>query len=192
MRGRPWDITDLIERWDAGDRAALDQIFDELFYDLRVVARGIFIQRAGRPGHTLQPTALVNEAFIRIEQANRGRIPNSAAFRAYVARTMARILAEHYRRKSSPKHGGLMIRVPLEAANQAAGEAPEINAVQAFDLLERLSKLDPRAARVQYLRIYLGMTITEIAGLLGVSESTVKRNLKTAIAWMRAELSAAK
>jgi RNA polymerase sigma factor (TIGR02999 family) len=188
LASRPWEITDLIERWDTGDRAALDEIFEKLFDKLLSETRKIFHRRASRRGHTLQPTALVNEAFMKIANANRSSIPNSAAFRAYYFQTVARLLAEHHRRKMTEKRGGLFIRVPLDVADHAAVECSEINAVQAFELLERLSTFSPDGSEAVAMRTYLGLTIAEISEVQGVSESTVKRNLKLVNAWLRAEL----
>ncbi len=143
-----------------------------------------------RAAHTLQPTALVHEAYLRLQQQH-NRFHNRQHFLALAARAMRRVLVDHARRKVADKRGGEAIRVTLSGFEEAQGVVVEID-VDPIDLdraLERLAKLDERQVRVVELRFFAGATVNEAALALGVSAATVEREWRMARAWLRRALS---
>jgi RNA polymerase sigma factor (TIGR02999 family) len=142
--------------------------------------------RGERPGHSLQPTALVNEAYMRLSDYKRMRWQNRAHFFAISAQLMRRILVEHARRRNLKRGGGVQ-RVSLEDAAVYSGEGTT-DLVALDDALNALSRLDARKAQVVEMRFFGGLSMEEIAEVLGVSEVTVRRDWSTARAWLYREL----
>jgi RNA polymerase sigma factor (TIGR02999 family) len=187
-------VTDTFLRWRSGDASALDDLLPRVYDELRSLADAYM--RRERAGHTLQPTALVHEAFLRLLRLPPGSVQNRVHFFALAAQAMRRILADHARRHRAAKRGGNAVRVPLELIEGGAGPYPraagaEAAEVAADDLdaaLEDLAKLDARQARVVELRFFGGLSIEETAEVLGVSPATVKRDWLVARAWLHREL----
>lgn len=183
----PAGITDLLHRWQSGDGSALDQLIPLVFRELRRLA-GSYLARENR-GHTLQPTALVHELYLRLNDRRTVAWNNRSHFFGFAARTMRRILVDHARLKSARKRSGGARKVPLE-------EGIALAADQDFDLLaldaalDRLAELDPRQARVVELRFFVGLSISEISEALEVSPATVGRDWASARAWLFQQLSA--
>jgi RNA polymerase sigma factor (TIGR02999 family) len=185
------EITLLLEAWSGGDAAAFDRLFDLLYPELRRAADRAM--RGERPGHTLQPTALVHEAFLELLGQERAQFRDRAHFLAVAAFVMRRILAEHARGRAAVKRGAGVPPAGLERA--AAVATPEHEAtfeeILAVDqALDRLEAVDARAAQVVVLRYFGGLSHQEIGAALALSERTVKREWTAARAWLRRELEA--
>lgn len=181
-------ITQLLQRWSEGDRQAADEILPLVYGELRRIAEGHF--RKERPGHTLQPTALVHEAWLRLAKERGLQWQSRVQFFGLAAHLIRRILVDHARKHNRQKRGGGIQRVELEeAAELAAGRPPELTALD--DALERLAAVDPRKAKVVELRFFAGLDVAETAEVLGVSVETVKREWRRARAWLFDELAPA-
>jgi RNA polymerase sigma factor (TIGR02999 family) len=184
----PGELTGLLQAWHGGDRAALDRVLPVVYDELRALAaRQLSRERAG---HTLQTTALVHEAYLRLAGQHVGDWKNRAYFFGAVATIMRRVLVDHARRRLRDKRGGGVAILPLDGTLEPV--APESDTgvdVEALDLaLDRLAAIDARQARIVELRYFSGMTIEEIAEVLGISTGTVKRDWTVARAWLFAEL----
>jgi RNA polymerase sigma-70 factor (ECF subfamily) len=178
-------VTALLQAWGEGDPAALDALMPVLEQELRrVAARSM---RGERPGHTLQPTALVNEAYLRLAQVAHVRWQNRAHFLAVAARTMRRILVDLARAKATRKRGERVALVPLDDVDVAAAAPPDVEALH--DALDALARYDARKSQVVELRYFGGLTVPETAAVLGVSPETVMRDWTFAKAWLLRELS---
>jgi RNA polymerase sigma factor (TIGR02999 family) len=183
----PRSVTALLTDWSRGDSAALDQLLPLVYAELRrIAARQL---RGERANHTLQPTALVHEVYVRLVDQREVDWHSRAHFLGVVARVMRRILVDHARRHGALKRGDGAQCVPLDEVTDvaAAGDVP----VLALDLaLERLGTIDPDLARIVELRAFGGLTIDEAAHVLKVSPSTAKREWRTAKAWLNRQLAA--
>ena len=178
-------ITQLLERWSQGDQEAADEILPLVYGELRRIAANHI--RRERPGHTLQATALVHEAWLRLAEEPGLRWQSRVQFFGLAAHLIRRILVDHARQHQRIKRGGAVRKVGLEeAAEVAAGRPPEL--VDLDDALERLAALDPRKAQVVELRFFAGLSLKEIAEVLGVSIETVGREWRRARAWLDDEL----
>lgn len=185
------EITAWLTRLRQGDDEALDRLVPMLYDELRGLARRLLDNE--RPGHTLTPTALVHEAYLRLSKERRIGAEDRGEFFAVAATAMRRILVESARRRRRAKRGGDAERIPLEAADAIAGslsdeEAEELLALDAA--LERLGDSSPRARRVVELRVFAGLTLDETATALAVHEKTVRRDWLFARAWLRREIGA--
>lgn len=178
------DITRSLNRWQKGDSDALGQLIPLLYDELRALAASSLGRERG--GHTLQPTALVHEAFLRIAGMEGVQLHHRAHFLAIVANVMRRVLADHARRRRAIKRGRGAVHLTLEGLDVAA--PLEVAADDLDTALEDLARLDPRQARAIELRFYGGLSLEETASVLGVSLATVKRDLLVARAWLRREL----
>ena len=183
---QPGHITQLLERWSGGDSSALDELTPLVYAELRQVAAAYL--RRERPGHTLQATALVNEAYVRLVGQRRGRWQGRKHFYGIAARLMRQVLVEHARRHGAEKRGGGRSAVTLGHAEEVAG-APEVDVLAVHEALERLAAFDPQQARIVELRFFGGLSIGEAAEALGVGHATVEREWGLARAWLRKELS---
>jgi RNA polymerase sigma factor (TIGR02999 family) len=178
-------VTELLLAWSAGDRAALDALIPLVHHELLVLARRYMARE--NAGHTLQSSALVNEAYLRLVDMRRVDWQNRAHFLAVAARVMRHVLVDLARSKRSQKHGGGARRMSLE-------EAPDLASTPVYDVLgldhalDALATLDPRRGKVVELRIFGGLTIEETAAALNVSADTVTRDWKLAKAWLAREL----
>jgi RNA polymerase sigma-70 factor (ECF subfamily) len=181
----PGDITHLLLELRAGSPDAMERLMPVVYRELRRLAANYMRQE--RPGHTLQPTALVHEAYLRLVGQKERNWQNRAHFFAVAAQAMRTVLVDHARANLAGKRGGGQARVELDQAlNQAA---PEPRTVLALDgALQRLEEIDPRASRVVELRWFVGLGIDEAAHVLGISEKTVRREWTFAKAWLQAEL----
>ena len=180
-------ITELLVAWSEGRRDALDRLVPLLYEDLRRLAVGYM--RRESPGHSLQPTALVHEAYVRLIDQRQVHWRNRAHFFGVAAGIMRRILVDHARSRRADKRGGEWDRVTL-VEDQVADRAQEIDVLALHESLERLAAFDPRQERIVELRYFGGLTIQEVAEVVGISEATVVRDWTIAKAWLRADLSA--
>lgn len=180
-------ITQLLVAWSEGRRDALDRLVPLLYEDLRRLAAGYM--RHESPGHSLQPTALVHEAYVRLIDQRQVHWRNRAHFFGVAAGIMRRILVDHARSRRADKRGGEWDRVTL-VEDQVADRAQEIDVLALHESLERLAAFDSRQERIVELRYFGGLTIQEVAEVVGISEATVVRDWTIAKAWLRADLSA--
>jgi RNA polymerase sigma-70 factor (ECF subfamily) len=190
MTTRPSEgITQLLERWTNGDAAALEQLMPLVYNELHRLAAGYL--RHERRQHTLQPTALVNELYLKIFDQQRMNWRNRAQFFGVAAQLMRRILVDHARAHYSSKRGGDRYCVSLR--NIAAfGAQPDTDLLALHDLLNRLEELDPDQARIVELRFFGGLTINETAEVMQISHATVEREWRTAKAFLKRELTRAR
>jgi RNA polymerase sigma-70 factor, ECF subfamily len=181
----PTPVTEFLLRWKAGDRAGLDQALPLVDRELRRIAHRAM--RSERQGHTLQTTALVNEAYLRLVDQSRVDWQNRAHFLGIAAGLMREILVDHARRLSRAKRGGGTWKLPL---NEALVFSPPVSeSLLALDeVLGRLAQFDTRKARVVELRYFAGMSVEEAAEALGVHPNTVIHDWSLAKAWLKREL----
>jgi RNA polymerase sigma factor (TIGR02999 family) len=181
----PRDVTALLGDWSRGDRTALNELLPLVYAELRRVA--LRQLRKERANHTLQPTALVHEVFIRLVDQRRVDWQNRAHFFGVAANVMRRVLVDHARRHGARKRGEGVPCVSIDEARDVA--APNELPVLALDqALDRLETVDAELARIVELRAFGGLTVEEAAHVLGVSPSTAKRDWRTAKAWLNREL----
>ena len=181
----PQEMTELLAAWSDGDREALDRLLPLVEGELHRLAHHDMSRE--REGHTLQTSALVNEAYLKLCDQTRVRWQNRAHFFAIAAQTMRRILIDHARSRRYEKRGGGARALPLdEAAHISDERADELVALD--DALAALDKLDPRKARVVELRYFGGLSVAEAAEALGISTATVMRDWDMAKAWLAREL----
>jgi RNA polymerase sigma factor (TIGR02999 family) len=176
------DISGLLQAWTEGDQGALEKLTPVVYDELRRLARR-YMNRE-RPGHSLQPTALVNEAYTRLVDYNRMHWQDRAHFFAVSAQLMRRILVEHARRRNL-KRGGDVRHVTWDEA-LLVGSNPDVAALD--DALNQLARLDQRKMKVVELRFFGGLSVEETAEVLKVSPATVMRDWTTAKAWLYREL----
>ena len=181
----PEGITQLLERWSQGDEEALDQLMPLVYDELHRLA-GAYLRRERRE-HTLQPTALVNEAYLKLVRQRNIQWQNRAQFFGVAAQLMRRILVDHARRRNI-KRGRGMRHVSLDEATIIGGER-ETDLAALDDALTLLAERDPRKAQVVEMRFFGGLSVEESAEVLGVSPVTVMRDWRTAKAWLYRELS---
>ncbi len=179
------DVTSLLQAWGDGDRAALDVLMPVVYAELHRLA-GAHLRRE-RPDHTLQATALVNEAYLKLVDQHRVQWQNRAHFFGTAAQIMRRILVDHARQQGTAKRGGGATRVELDEALGAA-EQRDIDLLALDAALERLARLDARQSQVVVLRFFGGLGIDEVAEVMNLSPSTVNREWKIAKIWLRREL----
>jgi RNA polymerase sigma factor (TIGR02999 family) len=181
----PGDVTRLLGEVREGRAGAADELFARVHHELRRLAAAHM--RAERPDHTLQPTALVHEAYLRLVDQRAISAENRAHFFGTAAAVMRRILIDHARAHRADKRGGNQVRLDLNEAAEVAAEHTD-SLLELDAALARLSAIDPRRARVVELRFFGGLTVEEIAGLTGVAARTVDRDWRVARAWLRREL----
>jgi RNA polymerase sigma-70 factor, ECF subfamily len=178
------EVSGLLQAWSAGDQAALDQLAPMVYDELRRLAR--YYLKKERPDHSLQATALVNEAYLRLVDYKRMRWENRAHFFAVSAQLMRRILVDHARRRNQ-KRGAGVVHVELEET-VVIGPGRSQNLVALDEALQALAQIDPRKARVVELRFFGGLSVEETAEVIKVSAVTVMRDWSTARAWLHREL----
>jgi RNA polymerase sigma factor (TIGR02999 family) len=183
------EVTQLLQSWRAGDQAAFDRLMPIVYDELRRLA-GHYL-RGERQGHTLQSTALVNEACVLLMGQQNIDWQSRAHFVGVAAQAMRRVLVNYARARNFQKRGGQLLHVELEEAAAIVADAEQQTAelVALDDALQALEKLDPRKCRVVELRYFGGLNIEETAEALGVSEPTVTRDWTTARAWLRRAMS---
>jgi RNA polymerase sigma factor (TIGR02999 family) len=178
-------VTALLREWRSGSEAALDRLVPLVHQELRQIARRHL--RRERPGHSLQATALVNEAYLRLVDLDRADFRDRSHFFAMAARVMRRVLVDYARARRSRKRGGSAIRVTLaEGILAPGGDGPDLVALD--DALNALARLDERKGRVVELRFFGGLSVEETADILDVSSDTVTRDWQFAKRWLKREL----
>ncbi len=184
--GENSETTRLLRSWAAGDKTALDQLTPSVYQELKRIARHFMKQE--QPGRTLQTTALIHEAYLKLIDVTNVNWQDRAHFFAIAAQIMRRILLERARRRVAAKRGGAGRRLNLdEALDVSASPAAEIVALD--DALTNLAKQDPRKAQVIELRFYGGLSVLETSEVLKISEASVLRDWRMARAWLLKELS---
>ena len=181
----PHQITELLAEWSDGNQAALDELYPLVYDELHRLARRYMSRE--RKGHTLQTTALINEAYVRLVDQRNVHWSNRSHFFAISAQIMRRILIDHARRHAYAKRGGGLHQVSLE---EAATVTPEqsLEMIRLDEALKSLAEMDPRRSRVVELRYFGGLSNEEIAGVLHVSANTVTRDWNMARAWLYQQL----
>ena len=182
----PEGVTQLLEKWSHGDEEALNQLLPLVYDELHRLA-GAYLRRERRD-HTLQPTALVNEAYLRLNDQHHGRWQNRSQFFGIAAQLMRRVLVDHARAHRAAKRGGPQEELSLSHA-RSFGRQPDIAVLTLHDALTRLADIDPEQSRIVELRFFGGLTISETAEVMGVSHATIEREWTMARAWLRRELS---
>src|SRR5665213_604710 len=179
------DVTELLKQWSAGDQHALEEIIPIVYNQLRSIAAGCF--RGERESHTLQPTALVHDLYLRLADQHGGQWQDRQHFFSFAAMMMRRILIDYAKRTRSQKRGGALERVPLSDDLPWLGNSRQ----EVLDLdgaLNALEQADPRKARVLELRVLLGCTAQQTAEIVGISKATADREWTLAKAWLFREL----
>jgi len=179
------DITQILLKWRDGDNAALEELMPLVHDELRRLA--VRYLRHERANHTLQPTALVNEAYMRLVGQQKVEWQSRAQFYGLASTLMRHILVDYARKNQTTKRGGDLHRVLLESTNQTALD-PKIEFLAVHEALERLATFDLQKSRIVELRFFGGLSIEEIAEVLGIGHATVERDWKLARAWLRREL----
>lgn len=179
------EVTELLRSWRAGNEAALPALAESVQAELHRLAQRYM--RRERHDHTLQPTALVNEAFVRLIGQDSVDWQGRTHFFAVAARIMRNILVDHARHVQAQKRGGELQTICLDDVD-AAGRAREVDLVLLDDALDRLGQMDERQSRLVELRYFGGLTIEEVAEVLDCSPATVKREWRSARAWLKREL----
>jgi RNA polymerase sigma factor (TIGR02999 family) len=178
-------ITQLLIQWRNGDQEALNELLPQVYSELRRLAN--YYLRQERPGHTLQPTALIHEVYLRLVDEKEVDWQNRAHFFGIAVVRMRHILVEYARSRQAAKRGGGEYRLSLNEGNEKAEKA-DVNLLALDDALQRLEALDPHKVRIVELRYFGGLTIEETAEVLRISPATVKRHWSMARAWLRGEI----
>lgn len=183
------EVTALLVAWEGGDPEALERLLPLVYDELRRIGER---QLRGERGQTLQPTAVVHEAYLRLVDQSRANWQNRSQFYAVAARMMRRVLVDHARHRDRVKRGAGAPRISLDdgfdAVDTPAAPVDLVDLIDLNDALERLGQLDAEQARLVELRFFGGLTIEETAEVLGSSPATVKRDWASARAWLYREL----
>ena len=182
------EITEWLAGCKGDDRAALEKMLPLVYDELHRRAVQLFSQES--PGHTLQPTALVNEVYLRLREQRKMDWQNRAQFSALAARMMRRILVSHARSRKAAKRGGGETRITL-ADEVAAAPERDVNLLAVDEALTKLDAIDPEKSRMVELRFFSGLSVEETAEVMGVSPRTINRQWETAKAWLYRELAPA-
>ena len=185
MRQTPPNITQLLVAWNGGDKAALDQLIPIVYEELRRQASNYL--RRERPGHTLQTTALIHEAYVRLVDQKNVHWQNRAQFFGIAAQLMRRILVDHARTKHRAKRGGSAVRVSLTDTTAVTKDA-NLDLIEIDEALNRLAKIDEQQAQIVEMRFFSGLSVEETAAALNISPATVKRDWRVAKAWLHRSL----
>jgi RNA polymerase sigma factor (TIGR02999 family) len=180
-RNEPSDVTQLLNAWGKGNQDALDELMPIVYQELRKLARSYL--RSEREEHTLQPTALVNEAYLRLVDQKNVRWQSRGHFFGIASQLMRRILVDHARKRQAEKRGGGEAPVPFDEARGIPSQDRDLVALD--DALSDFARLDPRSAKIVELRQFGGLSIDETADVLEISPATVKREWTAAKAWLR-------
>lgn len=182
----PQDITQMLRRWGDGDQAVVEQLLPLVYDELhRQAARYL---RRERPGHTLQTTALIHEAYLKLIGQRDVEWQSRTHFYAISANLMRRILVDYARTKHREKRGGSDIKVPLEEAELAAAQERGVDLLALDEALNRLAEFDPKQAKVVELRYFSGLSLEDTADALAISRATAAREWAAARAWLHREL----
>jgi RNA polymerase sigma factor (TIGR02999 family) len=178
-------VSELLSKWNAGEQDAMHALVPVVYRELRHLAHQYL--RRERPNHTLQSTALVHEAYLRLQRQSAPHFENRAHFFAISAQLMRQILVEHARGKRAAKRNG-GYKMPLDGAIDLLNNQKRVDLIALDDALRELSRLDPQQSRIVELRFFAGLTIEETARVLGISAPTVKRDWATARVWLHREI----
>jgi len=178
-------VTELLVRWRSGDDEALQSLIPLVYDEMRRLAHSYL--RRERPDHTLESTALVHEAYVRLTGSAPPDWQDRAHFFGIAANLMRQILVEHARSRNASKRGGTVLKLAIGSVNEPS-RPPDLDVVALDDALKDLARIDPQQSRVVELRFFAGLSIEEAAEVLGVSASTVKRDWNTARTWLYREL----
>jgi RNA polymerase sigma factor (TIGR02999 family) len=181
----PHDVTQMLHDWSEGDQGAAERLMPLVYDELRKLARDYL--RRERADHTLQPTALVNEAYLKLVDQRRVNWQNRSHFFGIAAQIMRRILVDHARSHAAEKRGGMRHKLSLDEANVLPAERA-LDLIELDDALRRLSEVFPRKGQVIELRFFGGLSVEETAHVLGVSDKTVMREWQSAKLWLYREL----
>jgi RNA polymerase sigma-70 factor, ECF subfamily len=179
------DITNLLNKWLTGDEGARNELFDIVYDNLRDMARRYMVRE--KPGHTLRPTDLVHEAYLKIQAYNPRHWQNRAHFYAIFARAMREILVDHARGKLTEKRGRGLIRIPLDEI----GDVPDkhyATLIKLDSVLDQLTQADSIASSVFHLKHFTGLTAEEISAVLEINVTKVNRSLRYAKLWLQSAL----
>lgn len=180
------NITQLLHDWGEGDDRAFDELLPLIYSELH--RRAAIYLRHERQNHTLQPTALVNEAYLKLVDQSNVRWENRMHFFAVAARAMREILIDHAKSRKREKRGGGAENLPLEEALLAAAEQSDVDLIALDEALTRLGEIDPQQVRIVELRYFCGLSLDETAETLGISRATVARDWTMAKAWLHREM----
>lgn len=186
MSDTPGEVTLLLAEWSLGRKDALARLIPLVYTELRRMAG--HCMRDERPGHTLQPTALVHEAFLRLVGQERADWRSRAQFLGVAAQIMRRLLVDHARRRTTAKRGAPLVTFTDAELHIASGPGKSEEILAVDEALQRLGRLDPKQARVVELRYFGGLSVEEVAAAMDISPRTVKRDWAMAKAWLRAQL----
>ena len=186
MEQSPQHITQLLKEWSDGNGASLDELMPLVYEELRRQAARYL--RRERDNHTLQTTALIHEAYLKLVDQRKVKWQNRAHFFAIAAQAMRRILVDYARERHREKRGGSAENLPIEEAAFVVSKGKSIDLVALDEALTRLAKFDERQARVVELKFFSGLDIDETAEVLGVSNATVRRDWNIAKAWLKQEI----
>ena len=182
----PEEITQLLAKWGTGDQSALDDLMPLVYDELRRLAQAYL--RRERVGHTLQPTALVNEAYLKLVDQKSTRWQNRAQFYGIAAQLMRRILVDHARVKHAEKRGGVeQQRLSITNAEKVSTK-PDLDVLALSEALDELAAMDSQQSRIVELKFFGGLSIEETAEVMGLGHATVERDWKLARAWLRRKL----
>lgn len=184
--GTPADVTGLLVRWSRGDETALELLLPVVYDECRSIAARQL--RNERPNHTLEPTALVHELYLRLVDQRRATWENRTQFFGVAAQLMRRILVDHARARRAEKRGGSRIFVSLEAVDEQLADTRVADVLAIDEALDQLAARDPDQRRLVEMRFFAGLTVEETAHVLGWSPRTVKREWRLAKAWLHREL----
>jgi RNA polymerase sigma-70 factor (ECF subfamily) len=180
-------VTQLLIDWGKGDQAALEKLMPLVYSELRRLASNYLRRERGE--HTLQPTALVNEAYLKLVNQRNAKWQNRAHFFGISAQLMRRILVDHARQHRAVKRGGSeQQRISITSAEKIV-EQPEVDILALHEALEELARMDEQQSRIVELKFFGGLSIEEIAEVFGIGHATVERDWKLARAWLRRQLS---
>jgi len=180
------NVTQLLLKWGEGDAAALDKLMPLVYDELRRLASNYL--RRERQNHTLQPTALVNEAYLKLVDQKNAHWQNRAQFYGVAAQLMRRILVDHARQHQAEKRGGSKQQRLSITSARAIAQTPEVDVLAVHEALEELKQFDEQQERIVELRFFGGLSIAETAEVLGLGHATVERDWKMARAWLRQKL----
>lgn len=184
---RSTEITEILQDWSDGKSEALDELLPLVYRELHLQAERYL--RRERPDHTLQTTALINEAYLKLVDQKSVRWQNRAHFFAIAAQAMRRILVDHARARQRDKRGGEAEKISIEDATEmASAEGVNIDLIALDDALKKLAKMDEQKARIVELRYFSGLSVKETAEVMSVSTDTIERHWTMAKAWLLREL----
>jgi RNA polymerase sigma factor (TIGR02999 family) len=179
-------VTQMLREWSDGDQAVLENLMPLVYDELRRLASRSL--RKERPGHTLQTTALIHEAYLKLVNQRDAKWQNRSHFFAIASQAMRRILVDYARERHREKRGGSAENLPIEEAAFVASQEKSVDLVALDEALTRLAKFDERQAKVVELRYFSGLDIDETAEVLGISNATVRRDWNIAKAWLKQEI----